>query len=263
MLNLDGEDKWHSVQEDTTKKGGEKMNAWFSFNGVNFSKWLKLVDDNRASLPPRKFTNTEVHHGVHASNKRWGEYLIELDVLMISTSYEEQRKAMREMAYYLSAEEGKLVFFDEPDKAYHAFVVDFSDFTGKGLLKTGKLVFQVSDPVAEGAKKELDFTGSIVVNYTATAPAMPVYSIFFHEDAENVQIEKDGKRFKLNRVFHSGDQVVIDSEKSAIRYNDEWAMPLLDLRSGFKDLFLHPGENHIAIRPETATVEIAYKEKWL
>ena len=70
------------------------MNAWFSFNGVNFSKWLKLLGDNRAVLPPRKVTNVEMKSGVIAANKRWGERQIEIEVLMLAKSYEEQRKMM-------------------------------------------------------------------------------------------------------------------------------------------------------------------------
>lgn len=238
------------------------MNAWFSFNGVNFSKWLKLLGDNRTVLPPRKVTNVEVKNGVIPANKRWEERQIEIDVLMLSESYEEQKKMMREMAPLLALEEGELIFFDEPELSYKAFVSDFTDFSGKGLLKKGKIVFQISEPMGTGLKKQVQLNSeNNTINYEASAEAMPVFAILFEEDSSDLVFEKDNKPFRLIRSFKRGDRVWIDTEKGLIRHNDELAMPILDLRSRFTDLFLKKGENHFNL-PDNVEIEAVFNEKW-
>lgn len=142
----------------------------FTFKGKNCSDFHIQMNHYDVLMPERRNNTVSVPSSSRHIDVGGAWYNQRPITVTCSILYPMTKAETREIAYWLSGE-GKLVFYDEPDKYYRAKIYAAPPMTvfSQEVGREFELLF-VADPFAYGAFTEVDLaTGENKISYSGTA----------------------------------------------------------------------------------------------
>lgn len=239
----------------------------FNFKGLTCdSQGLKERNPIHTILPPIEAKTIELPsmHGGFDFGRRYGMREIEIEVYLTSTSYENMRTKVRDIAKWLNSSKlEKLYFSDEPDKYYMARLVDSSVLDELYLYGETTLKFLCPMPFAisnTNATGTLTSGGTKQVTLQGSIESYPIFTITFTASKSSYSISCGDYLIDLADNFAIGDVVVVNCETGKITVNGSTRQNILTLVSDlivFKD-----GANDVTC-DSGANVTYSYKQRWL
>ncbi|MCU9614073.1 phage tail family protein [Caldibacillus lycopersici] len=186
------------------------------FNGIT-KPYLTVLSRKRSYWAPisRNLTYVIGRPGALLNHTKTDVRVEEVSVEISAESAQELRKIEEDLADWLIQEEEKeLIFPDETDRTYYAYIdgsFNANEIVSKGY---GTLKFICLDPYKYGAIKESQIsTDSVVIDYKGTVEGKPVFRFNVEEPLTNIDVIREDDYFSIGEPADETDVVYPERTK--------------------------------------------------